>query len=225
VVERDAAGLFVLRIPTMDETKRMGRVTFSGVRVPRDALLGAPGAAAPAIARILDEGATAVCAEAVGAAEAVLALTVGFARQRIQFDKPIGQFQGVKHPLAVAFVDIESWKSLCYYAAWTLDASPQEAPLSVSRAKAYASDAFPRIGVEAIGLHGGIGYTWECDAQLYLKRAKWMRPLFGDADHHFERAARLGGGLESSPTRSEAQPSEGRQPERERIASAKARQS
>jgi alkylation response protein AidB-like acyl-CoA dehydrogenase len=193
VVERDAAGLFVLRIPTMDETKRMGRVTFSGVRIPRDALLGAPGAAAPAIARILDEGATAVCAEAVGAAEAALELTVGYAKQRIQFDKPIGQFQGVKHPLAVAFVDIESWKSLCYYAAWTLDASPQEAPLAVSRAKAYASDAFPRIGVEAVGLHGGIGYTWEYDAQLYLKRAKWMRPLFGDADHHFERAARLGG--------------------------------
>lgn len=193
VVERDAAGLVAQRIPTMDETKRMGRVTFSNVRVPRDALLGAPGAAAPAIARILDEGATAVCAEAVGAAEAVLQLTVGYAKQRIQFDKPIGQFQGVKHPLAVAFVDIESWKSLCYYAAWTLDASPQDAPLAVSRAKAYASDAFPRIGVEAVGLHGGIGYTWEYDAQLYLKRAKWMRPLFGDADHHFERAARLGG--------------------------------
>ncbi len=193
VVERDAAGLAAERIPTMDETKRMGRVRFSGVRVPKGALLGLAGAAGPAIARILDEGATAVCAEAVGAAEAVHQLTVGYAQQRIQFDKPIGQFQGVKHPLAVAYVDIESWKSLCYYAAWTLDACPQEAPLAVSRAKAYASDAFPRIGIEAVGLHGGIGYTWEYDAQLFLKRAKWMRPLFGDADHHFERAARLGG--------------------------------
>jgi alkylation response protein AidB-like acyl-CoA dehydrogenase len=177
----------------MDETKRMGRVLLRDVRVPRAALLGEPGSAAPAIARILDEGATAVCAESVGAAEAILQLTVGYAKQRIQFDKPIGQFQGVKHPLAVAYVDIESWKSLTYYAAWTLDASPQDAPLAVSRAKAWASAAFPRIGVEAIGLHGGIGYTWEYDAQLYLKRAKWMRPLFGDADHHFERVAKLGG--------------------------------
>jgi alkylation response protein AidB-like acyl-CoA dehydrogenase len=193
VVERTAKGVTAERLPTMDETKRSGRVRFEGVRVGADALLGAPGRALPAIARMLDEGAVAVTAEAIGAAEALHQLTVGYAKQRIQFDKPIGQFQGVKHPLAVAYVDIESWKSLCYFAAWALDASPDEAPLAVSRAKAYASDAFPRIGVEAIGLHGGIGYTWEYDAQLYLKRAKWMRPAFGDADHHFERAARLGG--------------------------------
>jgi alkylation response protein AidB-like acyl-CoA dehydrogenase len=216
VVPRNAPGLTVDPLPTMDETKRMGRVRFAGVRVDADALLGQAGGAAAAIARIVDEGAVAVTAESIGAAEAVHQLTVGYARQRVQFDKPIGQFQGVKHPLAVAFVDIESWKSLCYYAAWTLDASPEDAPLAVSRAKAWASDAFPRIGIEAIGLHGGIGYTWEYDAQLYLKRAKWMRPQFGDADFHFERVARLGGGLESPPTRSEAEPSEGRQPERER---------
>ena len=193
VVERDAKGLTVERLPTMDETKRTGRVRFDGVRVSRDALLGEPGRALPAIARILDEGAVAVTAEAVGAAEAVHQLTTHYAKQRIQFDKPIGQFQGVKHPLAVAYVDIESWRSLCYYAAWTLDAAPEEAPLAVSRAKAWASEAFPRIGIEAIGLHGGIGYTWEYDAQLYLKRAKWMRPAFGDADFHFERVAALGG--------------------------------
>jgi alkylation response protein AidB-like acyl-CoA dehydrogenase len=193
VVERAAKGVTAERLPTMDETKRSGRVRFEGVRVGADALLGAPGKALPAIARMLDEGAAAVTAEAVGAAEALHQLTVGYAKQRIQFDKPIGQFQGVKHPLAVAYVDIESWKSLCYFAAWALDASPDEAPLAVSRAKAYASDAFPRIGVEAIGLHGGIGYTWEYDAQLYLKRAKWMRPAFGDADHHFERVTKLGG--------------------------------
>jgi alkylation response protein AidB-like acyl-CoA dehydrogenase len=193
VVERGAKGVTALRDATMDETKRTGRLRLEGVRVGRDALLGEPSRAAAAIARILDEGALAVAAEAVGAAEAVQQLTTHYAKQRIQFDKPIGQFQGVKHPLAVAYVDIESWRSLAYYAAWALDAAPTEAPLAVSRAKAYASDAFPRIGIEAVGLHGGIGYTWEYDAQLYLKRAKWMRPAFGDADHHFERAARLGG--------------------------------
>lgn len=193
VIERGAKGVTALRDATMDETKRTGRLRLEGVRVGRDALLGEPGRAAAAIARILDEGALAVAAEAVGAAEAVHQLTTHYAKQRIQFDKPIGQFQGVKHPLAVAYVDIESWRSLAYYAAWALDAAPSEAPLAVSRAKAYASDAFPRIGIEAVGLHGGIGYTWEYDAQLYLKRAKWMRPAFGDADHHFERAARLGG--------------------------------
>jgi alkylation response protein AidB-like acyl-CoA dehydrogenase len=91
------------------------------------------------------------------------------------------------------YVDVESFRSLVYYAAWTLEESPDEAPLAVSRAKAYASEAFPRIGIDCVQLHGGIGYTWEYDAQLYLKRAKWMRPLFGDAEHHYERVARLGG--------------------------------
>jgi alkylation response protein AidB-like acyl-CoA dehydrogenase len=193
VVERGAKGVSAQRDATMDETKRTGRLRLEGVRVGRDALLGPPGRAAGAIARILHEGALAVAAEAVGAAEAVQQLTTHYAKQRIQFDKPIGQFQGVKHPLAVAYVDIESWRSLTYYAAWALDAAPDDAPLAVARAKAWASEAFPRIGIEAIQLHGGIGYTWEYDAQLYLKRAKWMRPAFGDADYHFERVARLGG--------------------------------
>jgi alkylation response protein AidB-like acyl-CoA dehydrogenase len=193
VVERDAAGLSTEHLPTIDETVRMGRARFDGVRVEADAVLGEVGAAWPVVERIVECGAVAVTAEMVGAAEGVHALTVDYAKQRVQFDKPIAQFQGVKHPLAEAYVDIESWKSLCYYAGWALDENQDEVAASVSRAKAYASEAFPRIGIDAIQLHGGIGYTWEYDAQLYLKRAKWARPVFGDADYHYERLARLGG--------------------------------
>lgn len=91
------------------------------------------------------------------------------------------------------YVDIESFKSLLYYAAWAVDEAPVEAPLAVSRAKAYASEAFARIGIDTVQLHGGIGYTWEYDAQLYLKRAKWARPAFGDPDTHYDRVAKLGG--------------------------------
>jgi alkylation response protein AidB-like acyl-CoA dehydrogenase len=171
----------------------MGRARFDGVRVEADAVLGEVGAAWPVVERIVECGAVAVTAEMVGAAEGVHALTVDYAKQRVQFDKPIAQFQGVKHPLAEAYVDIESWKSLCYYAGWALDENQDEVAASVSRAKAYASEAFPRIGIDSIQLHGGIGYTWEYDAQLYLKRAKWARPVFGDADYHYERLARLGG--------------------------------
>jgi alkylation response protein AidB-like acyl-CoA dehydrogenase len=90
-------------------------------------------------------------------------------------------------------VDVESFKSLVYYAAWCLDQGHPDASLAAARAKAYASEAFARIGVDAVQLHGGIGYTWEYDAQLFLKRAKWARPMFGDADHHYERVAALGG--------------------------------
>jgi alkylation response protein AidB-like acyl-CoA dehydrogenase len=193
VVERGSPGLSAERLPGMDETQRDGRVRFDGVRVPDDALLGAPGDGWPVVSRLLDCGATAVTAEMVGAAEGVHRLTVDYAAARIQFDKPIGQFQGVKHPLAAAYVDIESYRSLCYYAAWLLDENPAEASVAASRAKAYASEAFARFGIEAIQLHGGIGYTWEYDAHLYLKRAKWARPAFGDADFHNDRIAHLGG--------------------------------
>ena len=91
------------------------------------------------------------------------------------------------------YVDIESFKSLVYYAAWGLDQNAPDASLAVSRAKAYASEVMPSFGLQGVELHGGIGYTWEYDIQLYLKRARWMRPMFGDAEHHYERVATLGG--------------------------------
>jgi alkylation response protein AidB-like acyl-CoA dehydrogenase len=117
---------------------------------------------------------------------------VRYAKERVQFGHPIGRFQGVKHPLAEAYVDVESMRSLLYHAAWLVDRDAPEAPLAVSRAKAWASESFARIGIDAIQLHGAIGYTWEYDAQLYLKRAKWTRPAYGDAAWHYERAAALG---------------------------------
>ena len=132
-------------------------------------------------------------AESVGAAEAALAMTTAYAKQRIQFGSPIGKYQGVKHRLAEMFVDIESFKSLLYYAAWTVDDAPQELPRAASLAKAYASDAFARIGIDGVQLHGAIGFTAEYDIQLYLKRSKWARPMYGDSDHHYERVAALGG--------------------------------
>ena len=193
VVPRGASGLRVDRLETMDPTRRQGRVIFDDVTVPAEALLGRPGAAWPTLSHLLDCGAVAVTAEMIGAASAALELTVRYAQQRTQFGAPIGRFQGVKHPLAEMYVNVESFRSLLYYAAWTLDERPDEAPLAVSRAKAYASDAFPRIGIDAVGLHGAIGYTWEYDVQLFLKRAKWSRPAFGDAAYHGERIATLGG--------------------------------
>jgi len=193
LVERSAPGLVIETLETMDTTKRLGRVRFEDVTIAQSALLGAPGSAWPVIARLLDQGALAVTAEAIGAAEAALDLTVRYAKQRIQFGEPIGRFQGVKHPLAEHYVAIESVKSLLYYAAWSLDEQPAGASLAVSRAKAWASDAFAALGIDAIGLHGGLGYTWEYDAQLYLKRFKWVRAAFGDAGFHLERVASLGG--------------------------------
>ena len=193
VVDGGAPGVAAKSQPTMDQTKRVGTLVLENARVPKSAWLGAPGRAWPAIERLLDRGAIATTGEMIGAAEGALALTVQYAKDRIQFGNPIGKYQGVKHPLAEMYVDIESTKSLLYYAAWALDESPGEVPRSASLAKAYASDAFARIGIDGVQLHGAVGYTAEYDIQLYLKRSKWARPAFGDSDHHYERVATLGG--------------------------------
>jgi alkylation response protein AidB-like acyl-CoA dehydrogenase len=193
VLERGAEGLSSEDLPGIDLTKRLGRVSFDGVHLATDAMLVGGGPAGAAISRLQDLGATALAAEMIGAAEAALQLTVSYAGERVQFGQPIGTFQGVKHPLAEMYVDIESFKSLVYYAAWCLDEGQEDAALATSRAKAYASEALARIGLDAIQLHGGIAYTWEYDAQLFLKRSKWARPIFGDADYHYERIASLGG--------------------------------
>ncbi len=186
----DQAGVTRIPLIGMDTSKRMGKLVLDGVRVePEDQI---PVDAA-FIERILDHAAAGVTAEAVGSAEAAHALMVRYAKTREQFGALIGRFQGVKHPLAEMYVDIESFKSINYYAAWCLDQDPSEAARYVSMAKAYASDAITRIGIDAIELHGAIGYTWEYDAQLYLKRSKWVKSAFGGADHHYDRVARLGG--------------------------------
>jgi alkylation response protein AidB-like acyl-CoA dehydrogenase len=120
-------------------------------------------------------------------------MTVQYAKDRQQFGSPIGRYQGVKHPLAEAYVDIECMKSLAYHAAWALDESPGEVPAAVAKAKGFASEAFNRIGIAGIQLHGAIGYTADNDVHLYLRRSKWARPAWGGEEFHYERAAELGG--------------------------------
>ena len=190
IVPSDSPGVSIELDSSLDETKRAGTVRFAGVRIPPEQRLEA----APAretLALLLDCGAIAITAEALGSAEAALATTVQYAKDRVQFGSPIGRYQGVKHRLADQWVDTESIKSLLYYGAWAIGHSRAELPRYASLAKAYVADAFTRIGVECVQLHGAVGYTLEYDIQLYLKRSKWVRPMFGDADYHRDRLAAL----------------------------------
>jgi alkylation response protein AidB-like acyl-CoA dehydrogenase len=187
-LQRDQVGIATQ--PTIDATKPMSSVDLEGVVIEAEDLLPMT---AEQLAYITDCGAVATTAEMVGAATTLLELTSNYAKERIQFGKPIGQYQGVKHRLADMFVDVESFRSLCYYAAWAIDDAKHELPRAASLAKGYASDAFIEIGIDGIGLHGAIGFTAEYDAQLYLKRSKWSRPMFGDSDFHLDRVATLGG--------------------------------
>jgi alkylation response protein AidB-like acyl-CoA dehydrogenase len=130
-------------------------------------------------------------AEMTGGMQRLLEMTVEYAKTRKQFGRPIGQFQAVQHLCADMLVYTESSRSAAYYAAWAVQEGIPEAPLAVSVAKAYASDAYREVGNRAIQVHGGMGFTWENDAHLFYRRAKASELAFGDATYHRERIAKL----------------------------------
>ena len=198
LVPADTPGVEVETFPTMDLTKPMGAVHFSTVEIQDEMMLGGSADSdrdshTDIYRRVVARATAALCAEMSGAAEANLQLAVDYAKERVQFGSPIGRYQGVKHPLAEMYQALESFKSLLYYAAWALDERPEEAARIVSMAKAQGSDCVARIGIDAIQIHGAVGYTWEYDPQLYLKRSKWSRAMYGDSNHHYDQIASMGG--------------------------------
>jgi alkylation response protein AidB-like acyl-CoA dehydrogenase len=191
VVPRDAAGLGVSLMPSIDETRKLCELRFDNVAVPQTALLGELHLGWRALARLYDSAAVALAAEMCGGAQRVMEMTVEYAKLREAFGKPIGSYQGVKHKCADMLVEVENAKSLTYYAAWAIDEGADDAPLAASMAKSYASDASRKVSNAGIQLHGGIGMTWEHDLHLYMKRAKASEVAFGDATWHRERVAQL----------------------------------
>jgi alkylation response protein AidB-like acyl-CoA dehydrogenase len=166
----------------VDPTRRCARVVFDGVRAGEEARL--PGDGAAALRATLERGYAALAAEMVGAAQAALSMTRDYAIARRQFDRPIGAFQAVKHPLVDALIGIELSRTLAYAAAAAFDHGEPEAASAARMAKALASDVFASTVRKAIQLHGGFGFTWDCDAHYFFKRALWARATLGDALHH-----------------------------------------
>jgi len=139
----------------------------------------------------VDRGAMAYAAELLGGAQRLLDMSVAYAKDRVQFDKPIGSFQAVKHRLADMLVDVEGMRSAVYYAAWCIAASHPDASVAASTAKAWCSDASKRVAASALQVHGGIGFTWEHDVHLFVKRAQLDQTAFGDAVVHRTRLTQL----------------------------------
>jgi alkylation response protein AidB-like acyl-CoA dehydrogenase len=185
-IAADAPGVAATPLKLVDRTHRAAKLTLDGVQLGASERLGAAGAAADGVRRLLDAATVAESAQMVGAGDAAVALAAEYAKVRKQFGHPIGRFQGVKHVLAEIHVAVESSRSLTYYASWALDNLPDAARF-VSMAKAYATDALDRAGEECVQIHGAIGFTWECDAQLYYKRGRFCRNWLGSAEHHRER--------------------------------------
>jgi len=188
-VELPADGVRVEPEVGVDPTRRTGRIRFDGARVPADARLPADGA--NALRHVYRWGWTALAAEMVGGAEATLAMTRDYAIARVQFGRQIGSFQAVKHPLVDVMIAVETARTLALAAAAALDHAPEEAEVPARMAKAAAGDAFAFAADRAIQLHGGYGFTWDCDAHFYFKRALWARGTLGDAVHHRRHLAGL----------------------------------
>ncbi len=180
-------------LDTMDTTRKLAEVTFDSLRLPGDALLGVEGGGWPVLTRVLDLASVALAAEAVGGAERCLEMSVEYAKTRVQFGRPIGSFQAIKHKCADMLLEVESAKSASAYAGWAAQEDPDELTVVAPLAKSYCTEAFFHCAAENIQIHGGIGFTWEHDAHLYFKRAKSSELLFGDPVYHREiLAGRLG---------------------------------
>ncbi|MCX4563633.1 acyl-CoA/acyl-ACP dehydrogenase [Streptomyces phaeochromogenes] len=190
-VESGAPGLARTPLPTLDQTRRQARVEFTNTPAR---LLGPEGAAWAALERTLAAASVLLAAEQVGGAVAALDAAVEYAKIREQYGRPIGSFQGIKHKCADMLVEIESARSAAYGGLWALDAGDEaETAISAALAQAFCSEAFTKVAGDNIQVHGGIGFTWEHPAHLYLKRAKSSEVLLGTPSYHRELlAARLG---------------------------------
>ncbi|HKD55186.1 MAG TPA: acyl-CoA dehydrogenase family protein [Steroidobacteraceae bacterium] len=200
VIPAGSSGVSIHPHVMLDLTRPMSRVEFRGVTVSREQLLGEPGAAAAAVEQGLDLARIALAAEAVGGAEQVLEMTTAYAKERVQFGRPIGSFQAVKHRLADMMIEVEAAKSAAWYAASVPAEARGELAEAAATAKSYCCDAYFDCAANAVQLHGGIGFTWEHMAHLYFKRARATATLLGSPAWQRERLVRLiAGGAAAAP--------------------------
>ena len=190
LVDAKTSGIAVKKLKTITGEK-LCEVSFSDVTVSENAVLGEVGHGWRIAARLLAEAQVAESAWMTGGARWVLDTSVQYASTRVQFGVPIGSFQAIQHKCANMAVEVEGATSAMYYAAWTVSENDPALSLAASVAKAWCSDTYKHAAIEGVQIHGGIGYTWDHDMHLYLKRAKSSEVAFGDADYHRERVAQF----------------------------------
>jgi len=189
LVDAKTPGVTITQLKTVDMTRRQCHVALQDVAVARTQVLGEVGKGWSVLRRVLDQAMAGLAAEMVGTGQKALDLAVSYAKERVQFGKPIGSFQAVKHKCVDMMVQVENARSLTYYAAWTVDENTAEARQAVPMAKAYCSDMCKTVTSEAIQVHGGIGFTWEHDMHLFYRRGLASEAAFGSAPTHREVVA------------------------------------
>ena len=188
LVDSKSSGIKFEVLKTIAADKQC-EVTFENVKVPAANMLGAEGKGWPIIEKTKDVATVAACAYLVGLSQMDFDVTLNYAKERVQFGRPIGSFQAIQHKLADAVIDVDGSRFITYKAAWSLQEGEPDAGMMISMAKAWTSDASRRVVAHGQQIHGGIGFTKEYKIQLYFRRQKWMELMWGDADYHRELVA------------------------------------
>ncbi len=186
-VDGTASGVTRTLLQTLDTTRKQAKVVLADAPAR---LVGAEGKGWDALGKTLDQAVVALAAEQVGGAQFCMDMAVQYAKDRVQFGRPIGSFQAIKHKCADMLLEVESAKSAAYYAGWAAAEDNDELPTVACLAKSYCSEAYFHTAAENIQIHGGIGFTWEHPAHLYYKRAKTSELIFGDPTYHRELLCR-----------------------------------
>ncbi len=192
LVPAGTPGLQVERTVMLD-AHNAARLTFEGVRVPAGAIIGSAANGAALLEQVLDVGRAVAAAELLGLADEVFDRTVQYLKERKQFDRAIGEFQALQHRAAQLFCDLELTRAIVRQAVAAIDEGAKNTPLLVAQAKARACLTANRTVQEGVQMHGGIGMTDELDIGLFMKRARVLQELFGDAAVQMDRIAALSG--------------------------------
>lgn len=192
LVDLPSEAVKITELTAMDGTRKQCAVEFNDLRLGSEAVVGAVNQGRAPLDKALQRAQVALSAECVGGAQRCMEIATDYSKERVQFDQPIAAFQAIKHMCAQMFVEVESARSLVYWAAWAQDhADENEAALAASTAKVYCTDAFRNAASNTVQVLGGTGFTWEHDIHLYLKRAKCSELTLGDQAWHRERVVGL----------------------------------
>jgi alkylation response protein AidB-like acyl-CoA dehydrogenase len=187
VVDAGKPGIHVETIPTLTGEKQ-GKVSFKNVKIPKENILGKAGQGWDIVEYIMRKATVLKCAEVSGACQAVLDMSNTYAKERLQFGKPIGSFQVIQHKLVDMFIDVEGLQYLVYQAAWLLSTGAP-CDLQIAAAKARANEVYRGVTLSGIKIHGAIGFTMDHDIGLYYRRVLGAESFLGDTDLHLEKVA------------------------------------
>ncbi|AXN41598.1 acyl-CoA dehydrogenase family protein [Peribacillus butanolivorans] len=189
IIDRTATNMSIQSQKNIDETRRLAELTFTNVEIPMNQILGPLHHGWETLQEGLLSFNAALSAVIVGSMEKVVEMAVEYAKIREQFGQPIGRFQAIKHRIVDMKMDLETARSLAYYANWALESNAEDRVQAISCARLFATDAFTRISSDNIQIHGGIGFTEEIDCHLFVKRARFYENYLGSTEHYYNQAA------------------------------------